>query len=97
MVDNIMENVFKSFNGLQNFLYFSKDTDVCREVTYSRQFVIKLAEIRSMTTQELGIYLKTHRKWYMELKDSNVHAWSNKDSSYVKLYDYALNRKRAFC
>ena len=87
--------IFKSFLDVQNHLHFRKDIDHMREAKYGRQYVLKLAEIRTMDKPELKTYCNKYAIWYSRMKDSNVHSWSKQDSSYVTLFDYALNRKRA--
>ncbi len=86
--------IFKSFSDVQNHLHFSSNIDHAREAKYGREYVLKLAEIRTMDKSELKSYCNKYANWYNNMKDSNVHGWSRKDSSYVNLFDYALNRKR---
>ena len=85
---------FKSFDELRTHLYFSKNTDINREIIYGKAYVLKLAEIRSMNKKELSAYLYKYGNWYRRMKQSNVHSWSNKQSGLVSLFDYVLNKKR---
>tara|TARA_R110002020_G_C16170607_1_gene764055 strand:- start:521 stop:790 length:270 start_codon:yes stop_codon:yes gene_type:complete len=87
--------IFKSFRDLQNHNLFNTDIDTMREATYGRTYVLKLAEIRTMDRPELKSYCNKYGNWYNQMKDTNVHGWSKQDTSYVALFDYALNRKRS--
>jgi hypothetical protein len=85
---------FKSFDELQTHLYFSKNTDINREIIYGKAYVLKLAEIRSMNKRELGAYLYKYGNWYRRMKQSNVHSWTKNQFALVSLFDYVLNKKR---
>ena len=87
--------ILKSFRDLHKHIRFNTDIDNMREAIYGRAYVLKLTEIRSMSKYELRSYCKKYGNWYNQMKYTNVHSWSSKDSSYVNLFDYALNRKRS--
>jgi hypothetical protein len=87
---------FKSFSELLSGMYFKTDLDINREQAFGRAYVLKLAEIRQMNNKEIRLYLNKYRNWYFDLKNTNVHSWTNTEVSYVNLYDYALNKKRSY-
>ena len=89
-------NKFKNFSDLLSNMYFKTDLDIQREQAYGRAYVLKLAEIRQIDKKEIRLYLNKYRKWYFDLKTTNVHSWTNTEISYAHLYDYALNRKRSY-